>query len=282
MRGNTWLNEINTKYYSQRGEDGIIEAIFEVLKIEGGWVVEFGAWDGKYNSNTYHFLQHENFNGVLIEGDPDKCEQLQKQFASNKRIFPVKAFVSWKGEYSLDSILAKTPIPKEFELLSIDVDGTDYHIWEALTNYSAKLVVIEFNPTIPNEIDFVQAYDPKVNHGNSASALVRLAKSKGYQLIATTLNNAFFVKDVYFNAFQIQDNNLSTLRTKENRITYLFSGYDGTVFLRGENVLDLHNLPIREDKMQILPKYLRGYSSHKGLKKFLYKLYKSLYKRNII
>src|SRR5258706_395189 len=166
-RKNNWLNERNTKYTSQNGECGIIEEIFKVLEINQGWVVEFGAWDGKYNSNSYHFLQDKKFNGVLIEGDPQKFQVLIENFKGEKNIHPVNAFVGWSGELSLDNILSKTPIPKEFELLSVDVDGTDYHIWEGLKEYTPKLIVIEFNPTIPNEVDFVQEYNPGLNHGNS-------------------------------------------------------------------------------------------------------------------
>jgi hypothetical protein len=279
---NNWLNEKNKGYQSQNGEDGIIEAIFETIDVKNGWVVEFGAWDGRYNSNTIHFIESGKFSGVLIEGDKPKYDQLKESFKSNERIFPVHAFVGWEGESSLDSLLAKTPIPKEFELISIDIDGNDYYVWEAMKTYSAKVVVIEYNPTIPNEVDFVQEKNFRLNHGNSVAALTRLAKSKGYELVATTVNNAFFVKSSLFPKFEIADNSVHALRTPDTRITYFFSGYDGTVFLRGHDKLDLHNLPLKEKRFQLLPKSLRGYDSQKGITKILYSFYKSLRKRDII
>ncbi|MGC4023023.1 MAG: hypothetical protein QM734_14310 [Cyclobacteriaceae bacterium] len=146
IRKSNWLNEKNKGYQAQNGEDGIIENIFKIIGVASGWLVEFGAWDGKYNSNTIHFLENGKFKGILIEGDKQKYDRLKDSFKSNERIFPVHAFVGWEGESSLDNILARTPIPKEFELLSIDIDGNDYHVWEAMKAFSAKVVVIEVEP----------------------------------------------------------------------------------------------------------------------------------------
>src|SRR5579872_1690072 len=100
-------------------------------------------------------------------------------------------------------MLVGTPIPRDFDLLSIDIDGNDYHAWAAVKTYRPKAVVIEFNPTIPNEVDFVQEPVTHLNHGASLAALVRLAREKGYELVSTTLNNAFFVEQKYFSRFNI-------------------------------------------------------------------------------
>lgn len=182
----------------------------------------------------------------------------------------------------MHAILKKTPIPTDFELLSIDVDGTDYAIWNGLKEYFPKVVVIEFNPTIPNEVEFVQEDSASVNHGNSLASLVKLGKHKGYELAATTVNNAFFVRKDLFPLLNIQDNSLHQLRSADTRITYFFSGHDGTVFLAGHQKLDLQKIPLWARRFQILPKFLRGYDHQPGIKKFLYRIYKSLYKRNIV
>ena len=82
-------------------------------------------------------------------------------FEDNKSIVAVNRYVSSKGGNSLDNILSKTKIPRNFDVLSIDIDGNDYFVWENLKEYQPKIVCIEFNPTIPNEIEFVQLDNPK-------------------------------------------------------------------------------------------------------------------------
>lgn len=114
--------------YSQNGEDGIIRELFSRLDINNGWFVEFGAWDGKYLSNTFALVER-GWKGVEIEGDKTRFLDLQKLTKEYPdQIFPVCAFVSESGEFSLESILEKTPIPHDFELLSIDIDSYDYQI----------------------------------------------------------------------------------------------------------------------------------------------------------
>jgi len=276
-----WLNERQHSYYAQHGEDGIVEAILERLEIRSPWMVEFGAWDGLYNSNVLHFMETREAQVVLIEGEKDKFEKLLINHSENKKVYAINAFVSTEGKNSLDSLLASTPIPNDFDVLFIDVDGMDYHIWNSVVQYKPKCVVIEFNPTIPNEVDFVQEANSSLNHGNSIAAQVRLGKEKGYELVATTINNAFFVTKELFPKFEISNNSVAVLRGKSH-VSYIFNGYDGTVFIRGSRWVDLHNMYYNEKKLQIFPKLLRGFSIKNPVKKLLYSWYKSLWKRNII
>src|SRR5262249_37731492 len=153
----------------------------------------FGAWDGQHLSNTCALIDDAGYQGVLIEADPDKFRDLQKRQAVQPRIHAVQRFVEFEGRNTLDAILAETPIPPKFDVLSIDIDGNDYHIWDSLQVYRPKLVVIEHNPTIPNEVDFVQARDMRVQQGSSLTAMARLANSKGYRLVHATTCNGIFV-----------------------------------------------------------------------------------------
>ena len=284
---NNWLEDHNNQVHSMRGEDGRIEKILEVIDENDEWCVEFGAWDGKHLSNTYNLIENKNYNAVLIEGSSEKFQDLLKNFGNNEKIHPINSFVGFKPEDGLDTLLSKTPIPKNFDFLSIDIDGNDYYTWQAFSEYRPKLICIEFNPTIPNEVEFVQEANPSLNHGCSILSLVKLGKAKGYELVTTTLNNAFFVDKKYFDLFEIADNSPEKLRTDQSRVTWIFSGYDGTVFVRGFSKLDLHNLPFDERRMQMLPKSLRGYADAqhtvKGkFMKVMYRTYKSLKKRNIL
>jgi len=98
-------------------------------------------------------------------------------------------------------------------LINIDIDGNDYYVWESLTKYAPTVVLIEFNPVIKLD-DYLQPVNGR--GGSSLSALARLGKAKGYELIATTALNAFFVKKNLYDKFAIIDNSASELFTDSN------------------------------------------------------------------
>jgi hypothetical protein len=179
--------------YSQFGEDGIIQEICSRLGIKTGWFVEFGAWDGRHLSNTYNLVAHKGWQGVFIECDPEKYRALlQTKAAFPDRLHTMCAMVGFEGDSRLDSLLAKTPIPPDFELLSIDIDSYDWQVWNALEHYRPKIVIIESNAAIPPGIS--QVHNPPASFGASFTALVSLGRSKGYQLVCHT-GNCFFIRN---------------------------------------------------------------------------------------
>jgi hypothetical protein len=157
------------------------------------------------------------------------------------------------------------------------VDGNDYHVWNAITGYKPRVVCIEFNMSIANEVDFVQKNEPSVQHGNSILALNRLAQEKGYQLVATTFSNAFFVDDKYFSVLAIEDNSIHILRENLSLITHIFTGYDGSTFISGNCNVPWHGMPYQASSLQQLPKFLRKYPlDYSRLQKKLFKWYKRI------
>ena len=96
---------------------------------------------------TWNLWHNKRSNAVLIEGDSEKMQDLQR----NTRDFPgvtcLGRFVGSGGPNSLDGLLREVDAPDSFELLSIDVDGDDYHIWKSLESFRPKVVIIECNPT---------------------------------------------------------------------------------------------------------------------------------------
>lgn len=209
-------------------------------------------------SNTLNLILHKGYSGVLIEGNAKLFAKLERNFAGKANVIPIKRYVGFTSQDGLDSILLGTPIPNDFDLLSIDIDGNDYHVWDAIVKYRPKVVIIEFNPTIPSHVDFIQPRDMKVSQGNSILSLTKLAKQKGYELIATTKLNAIYVDSKYFSLFDISDNSIETLRVDNKKITYVFHGYDGTIFIDGYGYLNWHEMPYNVRKMQQLPRFLRG------------------------
>jgi hypothetical protein len=266
-RSPQWLNAHARNVTSQHGEDGMIEHILDMLGETDGWCVEFGAWDGVAMSNTYNLISSRNYHAVLIEGGRQKFRQLQRNHRTNQRVIPVRAMVGLDSASGLDRLLQQhaPQIPQRFDLLSIDIDGNDYHVWDDVRHYQPKVVVIEYNPTIPNPVVFVQPRDGRVAQGSSVRAFVELGRRKGYELVATTWSNLLFVDTRYFARFNIADNSLDTLRSDDSSITYIFSGFDGTVFVRGYQRLPWHRVPIRERRVQQLPRWLRRYPGDYGL-----------------
>jgi hypothetical protein len=257
MKENDSLLSCKRNVTSQTGEDGIIENIFMVIGEGNKWCVEFGAWDGKHFSNTYNLIANKGWSGILIESDFEKYKQLLETYKDNSRVIYINRFVDFEGSDSIDNILAGTPIPISFDLLSIDIDGNDYHIWESMATYLPRVVVIEFNPTIPNDIEFIQPKNMKVNQGSSLFSLTKLGNTKGYELVAATELNALFVRKEYFKLFDINDNSLSALHKGREFQTRLFQLYDGTIVLEGYNKLFWHGKEIRQEDVQVQPRFLR-------------------------
>jgi hypothetical protein len=258
-RSPTWLSEFAANVYSQTGEDGVVQKILDTLGRQDRWCVEFGAWDGEHLSNTCNLVRNHGYCSVLIEADPRKCSVLQGKHTGSSTVTVFNQFVGFTENDNLDTILCRTAIPLDFDFLSIDIDGNDYHVWKAASKYRPKVVCIEFNPTIPTEVRFVQPADPRVNQGASLLSLVELGKAKGYELVCVLRLNAIFVRSEYFPLFQIDDNRPEVLRIDQSNITHLFSGYDGTIFLAGNRTLPWHGIPMRESRMQHLPRILRRF-----------------------
>ena len=249
---------------SQFGEDGIVEAIFTTLKTERGYCIEFGASDGISLSNTYNLLVTKNWSGLLIEPSANAYKSLVETYKGYERVTCLNSLIEIEGDSSLDSLLAKVDTPVDLELISIDVDGLDYYIWESLVTYRPKIVLIEFNPSIPNDVIFVQAKSFKVHQGCSLAALVDLGKSKGYELICATVTNAFFVVSELFSLFNLRSNHITSLYTpaRDGRI---FHGYDSTIFTVGMPSLIWSGVDVQSEDLQVLPQSMRRY--HGALKK---------------
>jgi hypothetical protein len=253
----TYLLNSKRNVKSQSGEDGIFEKLLELLGADPAskWCVEFGAWDGMHLSNTWNLINNHGHCGVLIEGSAERYQDLLRNYGTNPRAHCIHRLVSFEpGPDSLDSIFATTPMPRVFDLLSIDIDGNDWYVWESLKHYEPRIVVVEFNSTIPNDVSFVQDKDFSLNQGCSLLALVELGKAKGYELAAVTFVNAIFVRAVDFPKLGIADNSIDAMNFPlyEGKV---FQGYDGTLFNVGLDKLQwmLKNHKVTPTQFQLLP-----------------------------
>ncbi len=256
------LDSFRKNKYSQTGEDGVVAEILHRISKESNldkWCVEFGAWDGVYNSNTCNLIQEKGYNAVLIEGDKKRFEELKKNLPQ-ENVIKICRFINFEGKDTLDNVLSETMIPHGFDFLSIDIDGADYHIFDGLENYSPKVISIEFNPTIPNTVDFVQPRDFSIKQGSSPKALIRLACEKGYGLAAIVGVNVLFVRNDLLSFVIETEASLEDLNPKGNDGHYIFMGYDGTILSNKESIFfGWTGFEIPMSKIQFLPSVLRSY-----------------------
>ena len=187
------LMDYQKKVLSQFGQDGITEKIFEIIGTTNKYFVEFGSHGTRLGQgNTAYLREALGFDGLLM----DKSDSPYNQKVIKD--YPVKyEFVSAKN---INDLLRKYNVPEEIDLLSIDIDGQDFHVWNQITN-RARVVVIESNYYMLPTKDLVHYYNE--NHewngghlsGSSTLALMKLGNRKGYTLVAISGCDLIFIRD---------------------------------------------------------------------------------------
>lgn len=134
-------------------------------------------------SNTYNLLnplkkydENIEWGGLLIEADNDRFVHLEKLYVERKETIKcLNVLVELDGPCSLSNIMKNNQIPNEIDFITIDVDGCDYHLWKDISkSYHPRIVCVEFNPTIPNNVYFIQEADIRIQQGSSLLAIVEL------------------------------------------------------------------------------------------------------------
>jgi hypothetical protein len=176
---------IDQKIHSQNGEDGVLQEIYKNIGVKTKYFVEFGVEDGR-ECNTRYLREHCGWTGLMMDGRfENKLINLQKEFITAENI---------------NDLFDKYEVPFEFDLLSIDIDGNDYWIWQKI-DHKPRVVIIEINADLGYTDKKVMRYNPEhvwagdYYYGASIQALIDLGKSKGYSLVYVERHcvNAFFV-----------------------------------------------------------------------------------------
>lgn len=174
--------------YSQNGEDGVIGEVMRRLGIGVGSFVEFGAGDGRSLSNSLR-LAEKGWSGVWIEANLESCQkaaELAQTFEG--RIEVLHHAVTLEGDHRLDALLRATRVPRDVDLMSIDIDSHDLEMWQSIVDYRAKVVLIEINSGVPLGVE--QVHGPG-KEGASFTSMMKVAAAKGYQLVCHTGNLLF-------------------------------------------------------------------------------------------
>lgn len=248
------LKAAENSVFSQHGEDGIIAKIFEIIEPGPKYCVEFGAYDGITNSNMRNLVVNQGWSSYQIEGDPKRAEELAKNYADYPNVKTEQAWV-WPG--NIEILFEEAGVPKDLDLMVIDIDSNDYYVWRAIHEFRPKVVMIESNPQFqPPElmvIDFhpMNYWDGTYYSGASLQSLYNLAKKKGYELVHYGYGpNAFFVDAKYYDRFGIDDNSPVKMATKlppevlEKALVK--AGRNGVPWPPGKSILTWKNLVIEK------------------------------------
>jgi hypothetical protein len=181
----------------------IIEYILNTMSITKGTFVEFGAWDGILLSNCRK-LYEKHWNGVFIEADHDKYKELQKNYADDEHVTTILSFVDDSAN-NLDHILIKNNI-NDVDFLSIDIDGLDLNVFNAMDKIKPKLICIEGGQVLfPTDTTRVETHIQADNVTQSLVNYINDFKKKGYRLLCA-YQDIFFVQEEYYSLFNVSEN----------------------------------------------------------------------------
>jgi hypothetical protein len=201
------INRYELSIFSQNGEDGILFFLFSLLGTTNRYFVEFGIEDGR-ECNTGNLSINFGWRGLLIEGSAQQAVRARAYYAQRlgerrEEVRIVNAFVQ---PDNINMLFRDNGVPAEIDLLSIDIDGNDYWVWEALSATSPRVVVVEYNASLGAERSLSTQYDALFDrwkkhesgyyHGASLAAFDKLAKARGYVLVGCDSRgiNAFFAR----------------------------------------------------------------------------------------
>jgi hypothetical protein len=197
------LDEFAFQVFSQRGEDGIIQYILSHVEVPNKIFIEFGV-ENYTESNTRFLLINNNWRGLVIDGGKQNIRFIKSDFIYWK--YDITAYHSFITKDNINELISRFTNCSDIGLLSIDIDGNDYWVWEAIKVINPRIVVCEYNSafgavekvSIPYAGDFErsEAHYSNLYYGASLAAICHLAEKRGYDFIGTTSAgvNAFFVR----------------------------------------------------------------------------------------
>ncbi len=248
------LREVEFKVFSQWGEDGIIQYLINKVPIEHNTFIEFGVEDYT-ESNTRMLLMNDNWQGLVIDGSHAHIRYIQRDDIYWR--YAQTAQCHFITRETINDIISSAGMKGDIGLLSIDIDGNDYWVWEALDVVNPRIVICEYNSvfgsdcavTIPYDEQFqrTKAHYSNLYFGASLPALCILAERKGYEFCGSNSvgTNAFFVrKDLSHSIKTITAKEGYVLsRVRESRdihgnLTYL-SGLERVNVMKDLKVIDI-------------------------------------------
>jgi hypothetical protein len=255
------LQEVEFKVFSQFGDDGIIQYLIHAIGIptERRIFIEFGV-ENYEEANTRFLLMNDNWCGLIMDGSAANIRHVQQSSLYWKHdLTAVAAFID---RDNVNSLFREHGFTGEIGLLSIDIDGNDYWVWERIEGINPIIVIIEYNSvfgwqravTIPYDPAFrrTQAHYSNLYWGCSLQALCLLGEQKGYAFIGCNGagNNAYFVRKDRLGPLKINaaeegyvESHFRESRSPLGELSYL-SGDDRLHEIRNMDVYDIEQKQI--------------------------------------
>jgi hypothetical protein len=251
-RNSTNLADYEFKIFSQWGEDGILQYLSKAIGLRHKTFIEFGV-ESFMEANCRFLLMKDNWSGYVIDGSPSNIAKLKNSYFYWKHhIDAVDAFIT---KDNINDLLAGSRFDEDLGILSIDIDGNDYFVLEAINTFRPRILICEYNDTFGATRKISVPYDPNffrtrkhysnLYYGASLPAITFLANRKGYSLVGTNSNgcNAFFVRDDSLNekvtvltaAQAFSPSKIRQSRDKRGNLSFL---------ARGDRLKEMRGLPV--------------------------------------
>ena len=198
------LSDYEFKIFSQWGEDGIIDFLIREVPINNKTFIEFGVEDFS-ESNCRFLLMNFDWSGFVIDASIKNIEKLKNSNYFWK--YNLNALCAFIDKDNVNNLLKKSNFDKDLGILSIDIDGNDYHILNNISYFNPRIIICEFNPIFGTDRKITVPYDPKFYRtkkhysnlywGASINAFKNLLSRREYTLIGTGMLgcNAYFVRN---------------------------------------------------------------------------------------
>jgi hypothetical protein len=185
------LDETGFRCFSQFEEDGKILFIMAVLGIQEGLFLDLGSADG-VNSNCANLALNFGWRGFFVDGDEWNIAKGRAFYQAHPDTwaYPPVFVCAMINRENINQLLSEASVPPEIDFMSIDIDGNDYWVWDAISVTSPKVVIIEThiefgmnNIVVPYDKSYVYPGRHPDYHGASPVAMEKLARRKGYRLV---------------------------------------------------------------------------------------------------
>jgi hypothetical protein len=200
----TKLQDYEFKVFSQWGEDGIIQRLTKIVQIKNRTFIEFGV-ENFYEANCRFLLMKDNWSGFVIDGSAQNVKEMRNSYFYWK--YSLNAIDAFITRDNIDDLLAKSGFDGDLGILSVDLDGNDYYVLEAISNFRPRILICEYNAvfgatrkiSVPYDPSFIRAnkHSSNLYWGASLAAVTFLAEKNGYELVGTNSvgSNAFYVRN---------------------------------------------------------------------------------------
>ncbi|MCB0104075.1 MAG: hypothetical protein KDD74_18655 [Anaerolineales bacterium] len=250
------LHDAEFKVFSQFGDDGILQYLIHQTQPKKHTFIEFGV-QAYTEANTRFLLLNDNWSGLIMDGDHTSMEAVRN--LPDIWRYDLQAVGAFIDRDNVNSLFASAGYTGEIGLLSVDIDGNDYWVWEAINVVDPVLVVAEYNSVFGAEhavtVPYNPAFDRTRSHysnlywGASLKALCLLAEKKGYAFVGCNSagNNAHFVRKDRVGNIPVRtvkegyvESKFRESRDADSNLTYL-RGSQRLKEIQDMNVVDVEN-----------------------------------------